>query len=214
MRILVVGATGTIGTAVVNALASHHELLRAARTTADHAVDICLPDSIQALFETVGPLDAVVCAAGDARFAPMNAMSDADYRVGISSKLIGQVNLARIAARYLRDEGSITLTSGALGRRPIVGATSVSMVNSALEGYVRAAALELPRGLRVNVVSPQWTIETLRLYGMDESWGVPASTVALAYVESVEGALTGTVIDAGWLHDSTVGSASVAVAIG
>lgn len=98
------------------------------------------------------------------------------------------------------------------GRVPIVGTTSISMVNAAIEGFVRAAALELPRGLRINAVSPQWTIETLELFGMDTSWGVPAERVALGYVESVEGTMSGTVIDAGWRYDAAQRPVSVAVA--
>jgi NAD(P)-dependent dehydrogenase (short-subunit alcohol dehydrogenase family) len=83
------------------------------------------------------------------------------------------------------------------------------MINSAIEGFVRAAALELPRGLRINAVSPEWTITTLKLYGMDPAMGVPAEEVAAGYVESVEGSMSGTVIDVGWRHDPAVGSVSI-----
>ncbi len=157
-------------------------------------------------------MDAIVCAAGDARFSAMEGMTVDDYGVGILSKLMGQVNLTRIGSEFVRDGGSITLTSGVTGRVPIVGTTSISMVNAAIEGFVRAAALELPRGLRINAVSPQWTIETLGLFGMDTSWGVPAERVALGYVESVEGTMTGTVIDTGWRYDAAQSTVSVAVA--
>ena len=209
MRVIVIGATGTIGTAVVNALSERHEILAACRTTAANCVDIGSADSIRALFASVGPVDAVVCAAGDARFGPMADLSLDDYAVGLDSKLMGQVNVTRIAADRLTDNGSITLTSGITGRMPIPGTTSVGMINGAIEGYVRAAALEMPRGIRINVVSPNWTVESLRLFGMDEAWGVPSAQVALGYLESVEGSLTGTVIDAGW-RDPALRSATVA----
>jgi NAD(P)-dependent dehydrogenase (short-subunit alcohol dehydrogenase family) len=140
----------------------------------------------------------------------MDDLSDDDYALGFSSKLMGQVNVVRIGHRYLRDDGSITLTSEVTGRRPMVGTTSISMVNTAVEGFVRAAALELPRGLRLNAVSPEWTITTLKLYGMDPSIGVPAEDVARGYVESVEGSMSGTVVDVGWRHDPAVGSLSIA----
>lgn len=212
MKVLVVGATGTIGREVVQRLCRRHDVLLGGRTMPGLAIDITSPASIGVFFEATGPLDAIVCAAGDARFGPMETMSADDYGIGLHSKLMGQVNLTRIGAQYVRDGGSITLTSGVTGRVPIVGTTSVSMVNAAIEGFVRAAALELPRGLRINAVSPQWTIETLRSFGMDTSRGVPAERVTLGYVESVEGTMSGTVIDAGWRYDAAHGLNSVAVA--
>ena len=212
MKVIVVGGTGTIGREVVRALAERHEVISACRVTAETCVDIGSTASITAMFLGTGPVDAVVCAAGDARFGPMDTLSEDDYGVALASKLMGQVNLARAAVDHLRDAGSITLTAGKLGRVPIPGATSVAMANGAIEAYVRAAALELPRGIRINAVSPNWTVESLRLYGMDESWGVPAAQVALSYVESVEGSRTGTVIDAGWQDEPALSSASVAAA--
>jgi NAD(P)-dependent dehydrogenase (short-subunit alcohol dehydrogenase family) len=212
MRVAVIGATGVIGTEVVKALSKRHEVVRCGRTTADFAVDISSSESIRDLFEAIGPVDGVVCTAGDNRFGPLDELSDDDYAFGFASKLMGQVNVVRIGHPYVLDSGAITLTSGVTGRKPIVGTTSIGMVNCAVEGFVRAAALELPRGLRINAVCPEWTTETLTLYGMDPSWGIPAERVALGYVESVEGTSTGTVIDTGWRHDPTVGSETIAVA--
>jgi NAD(P)-dependent dehydrogenase (short-subunit alcohol dehydrogenase family) len=212
MKIVVIGGTGTIGTEVVRALDARHAVVRACRTTAEACVNIESPASIRALFQAIGTVDAVVCAAGDARFGPMDGLSEDDHAVGIASKLMGQVNLARLAVPHVHDGGSITLTAGVTGRRPIPGTTSVGLINSAIEGYVRAAAMELPRGIRINAVSPNWTIESLALFGMDTSWGVPAATVALGYVASVEGDFTGTVIDAGWQHDPGDRSKTVAAA--
>jgi NAD(P)-dependent dehydrogenase (short-subunit alcohol dehydrogenase family) len=146
------------------------------------------------------PVASVVGAAGDAVFKPLDELSDDDHALGVTSKLMGQVNVVRHAHRFVQDGGSFTLTSGKLGRRPMPGTASISLINGALEAFVRAAALELPRGLRINAVSPEWTTETLQLYGMDPSWGIPAQRGAPAYVEAVEGVLTGTVIDAGWRY--------------
>jgi NAD(P)-dependent dehydrogenase (short-subunit alcohol dehydrogenase family) len=119
MKVAVIGATGVIGSEVVKALSERHEVLRCARTTGDFAVDITSSKAIRDLFETTGAIDAIVCAAGDNRFGPMDALSDDDYTFGFSSKLMGQVNLVRIGHSYLRDGGSMTLTSGVTGRRPI-----------------------------------------------------------------------------------------------
>ena len=212
MKILVIGATGTIGREVVKRLAEEYDVLLGSRTTAGLAIDITSPASIRAYFEATGPVDGVVCAAGDARFGPMDSMTDEDYEVGLRTMLMGQVNVTRIGTEFIRDGGSITLTSGIGGRVPIAGTTSISLVSAAIEGFVRAAALELPRDIRINAVSPQWTVETLARFGMDTTWGVPAARVALGYVESVEGTLTGTVIDAGWRRDLEAAMVPVAVA--
>jgi NAD(P)-dependent dehydrogenase (short-subunit alcohol dehydrogenase family) len=215
MRVLVIGGTGTIGSAIVRSLSAQHDVLVACRSVRDTPVDITDPDLIRQLFERIGTVDAVVCAAGEAVFKPLDELSDDDH--GVASKLMGQVNVVRHGHPFVQDGGSLTLTSGKLGRRPMPGTTSISLINAALEGFVRAAALELPRGLRINAVSPEWTTGTLELFGMDPSWGISAESVAAAYVVAVEGSMTGTVIDAGWLYDPaadylTVATGSLAVA--
>jgi NAD(P)-dependent dehydrogenase (short-subunit alcohol dehydrogenase family) len=212
MRVIVIGGTGTIGKEVVAKLAERHDVLTGGRSTGDFVVDIMSPDAIRRLFEATGQIDAVVCAAGEAVFKPLDEMTDEDFAFGFSYKLMGQTNLVRIGQKYLRDRGSFTLTSGATSRRPMAGSTGYSMVNAGVEGFARAAALDLPRGIRINAVSPEWTTTTLQLYGMDPGRGVPAEQVALGYVESVEGTRTGTVIDAGWTYDWAVDSLSVGAA--
>ena len=210
MKVLVIGGSGTIGQAVVGAIAERHDVQTCGRTTCDLVVDITSSDSIARLFDTTGPVDAVVCAAGDVVFKPLEEMTDQEFTFGLTNKLLGQVNVVRFGHPFIRDGGSITLTSGVTGRRPIPGCTSVAAVNGAVEGFVRAAALELPRGIRINAVSPQWTIETLTRYGMDPAWGVPAADVARGFVESVEGTMTGTVLDAGWVDEPTPASRPLA----
>lgn len=209
MRVIVIGGTGTIGSEVTRLLSRKRDVLVACRTSGAVAVDIGSADSIRRFFHAVGSIDAVVCAAGDATFKPLMNMSQADLALGLDSKLMGQVNLVQIGYPYLRDGGSFTLTSGVTARRPIPGATSYALVNAAIEGFVRAAALELERGIRINAVCPQWVDRTLERYGMDPTWGVPAAVVARGYAESVEGTRTGTVIDAGWEHDWHEGSLAV-----
>lgn len=76
MRILIVGGTGTIGRPPVAALQNRHDLVLASRQKAHEQVDISDPASIRALYKRVGKLDAVVCAAGDAKFSPLAARAD------------------------------------------------------------------------------------------------------------------------------------------
>ena len=126
-------------------------------------------------------------------------MTDADYELGLRSKLMGQVSLARMAKDHLRDGGSITLTTGVLAMHPMQGSASISMVNAGLEGFVRAAALEMPRKIRINAVSPPWVKETMVKFGMDPASGLAAATVAKAYVAAVKGSHQGKILDPGRL---------------
>jgi NAD(P)-dependent dehydrogenase (short-subunit alcohol dehydrogenase family) len=192
MRILVIG-TGTIGGAVVAALSAGNEIISASPRSAPLKVDIAAPASIQQLYRSVGKLDAVVCAAGQAKFAPLAQLSDADFRFSVDNKLMGQVNVVRFGFEYVRDGGSFTLTAGSLAQTPMPGSAAVSLVNAGIEGFARAAALEAPRKIRVNAVSPPWVTETLRALKMDPSAGLPAAVVARAYVRSVTGTDTGSV---------------------
>ena len=195
MHVIVVGGTGTIGSAVAAALLPRHEVVVAGRKTGVVSVDLALPESIRAMFQAVGKFDAVVSAAGQAKFGSLDDLTDADYLFSFSNKLMGQANLVRIGRQFIADGGSLTLTTGVLGQEPIKGSASISMVNAGLEGFVRAAALELPRGIRVNVVSPPWVTETLVARKMDPSPGMSAARVAQAYLASVEGTMTGQTLD-------------------
>ena len=196
MKIVLIGASGTIGQAIEKALSTRHQVVRVGRTKGEFQVDLASAESIKRLFERVAPFDAVVCAAGAARFAPLEKLTDEDFVFSLDNKLMGQVNLVRLGAKHIRDGGSFTLTSGVLASEPMPGSAAISLVNAGLEGFVRAAALELPRGVRVNVVSPPWVSETLQSMGKDPAAGMPAQQVAAAYVAAVEGQQTGQVISA------------------
>ena len=195
MRILVIGATGTIGGPVVQALSEGNEIVAVSHKSTPLTVDLSDGDSLRAMYRKVGKVDAVVCAAGSAKFAPLAQLSDDDFRFSLHDKLMGQVNLVRIGFDHVRDKGSLTVTSGVLARAPMSGSAAISLVNAGLEGFVRGAALEAPRRIRVNVVSPPWVSETLVALKMDPSQGLPAATVARAYVRSVNGTETGAVIE-------------------
>ncbi len=197
MKVLVIGATGTIGKAVTQALAARHQVVAAGHSTGDLRVDLTVKSSIVQLFSTVGRVDAVVSTAGRVKFGPLAELSDDDVQLGVLDKLLGQVNLVRCGVDVLNDKGSITLTAGLASRSFSPGSAPISMANAGLEAFVRAAALEMPRGIRLNVVSPGWVLETLQALGMNLEPGIPAAEVAQAYVESVEGNQTGAVIDVG-----------------
>jgi NAD(P)-dependent dehydrogenase (short-subunit alcohol dehydrogenase family) len=194
MRILVVGATGTIGRAIVAALSAGNDVIPASLRSATIKVDIADPGSIQRMYRSLGRVNAVVCAAGQAKFAPLAQLSDADFRFCLDNKLMGQVNLVRFGFEQMEDGGSFTLTTGILAQTPMPGSAAISLVNAGLEGFVRAAALEAPRHIRVNAVSPPWLSETLQALKMDPSQGLPADTVARAYVRSVTGKETGSTL--------------------
>ena len=196
MRIVVVGATGTIGRSVAKLLLTEYNVVKVASKSGDIRANITSKDSIERFFQQVGSFDALVCTAGIARFAPLDELSDEDFQLGLTSKLMGQVNLVRLGLKQINDNGSFTLTSGVLSQQPMPGSSSISMINAGIEGFVRAAALEMPRGIRINAVSPPWVKETLEALGMDSSSGMPAERVAQAYRSSVSGTRTGVVINA------------------
>ena len=195
MRIILIGGNGTIGREVARALEVKNEVVIASRSSATLQVDIASPESVEAMFRSAGAFDAVVCAAGSARFGPLDDLEYEDFLFSVSNKLMGQVNLVRIGRTYINDNGSFTLTSGVLAKEPMPGSSAISMVNAGLEGFVRAAQLELERGVRVNVVSPVWVQETLLAMGRSTAEGMPAALVARAYVASVSGTMKGTVLD-------------------
>jgi NAD(P)-dependent dehydrogenase (short-subunit alcohol dehydrogenase family) len=197
MRIVLVGASGTIGQAVVNELGGRHEIVTAGSKSGDVRLDLTDAGSIRAALAKVVPFDALVSTAGKVKFAPLQDMTEADYAIGLKDKLMGQVNLVLVGREFIADGGSFTLTSGVLTHDPVRFGSSASMVNGAIEAFVRAAAIELPRGLRINAVSPGVLVESLPAFGpfFRGHEAVPGPRVALAYAKSVEGARSGQVFE-------------------
>ncbi|WIX79950.1 short chain dehydrogenase [Amycolatopsis carbonis] len=195
MKIIVVGASGTVGGAVSAALeAAGHEVVRASRR-GPVQVDLEDTSSIEALFRAVPEGDAVVCCAASGPLVDLASASDEEFADGLRGKLSGQVALARHALHRLRDNGSITLTGGTFAA-PLAGGSLGALVNAGLAGFVRNAAAELPRGLRINVVSPGWVSETLAALGISDAVGTPAAEVARWYVGCVCGTSSGQTITA------------------
>jgi NAD(P)-dependent dehydrogenase (short-subunit alcohol dehydrogenase family) len=195
MKILVLGGSGVIGRAVVKALSPRHEVVVASRSSPAHRVDAREPASLRRLFESVGRVNAIVSVLGDVHWGPLADLTEERFRLGVEGKLMPSVNIALLGQNFLHDGGSVTLTSGVLSEQPIRSGTSATAVNSAIEGFVRGAAVELPRGLRINAVSPGVVRESWDKVGslVPGFETVPADRVALAYVRSVEGAQTGQV---------------------
>ncbi|GIV32461.1 MAG: short chain dehydrogenase [Saprospiraceae bacterium] len=199
-KIILIGASGTIGRYVEERLRKRHEVLRAGRKGPDLAVDISEPSSIEAMYREAGPVDAVVCIAGEARWAPLEKLSEEDYYVGIRSKLMGQVNLVRLGLDHLNPGGSFTLTTGILAEDPVPQTTSAAMVNGALHGFVKAAALEMKRGHRINAVAAGLVEPAAEKYA-DYFPGhnpVPMVRVVNGYVRSVECRGNGEIIRVYW----------------
>lgn len=192
MRIVVVGATGTIGKAVADALSSGHEVLRASRK-GEITVDIDDPASIKSMYASLGKVDAVVSCAGNADFAPVDKVSDAQIQHTLASKLVGQMNLVRFGIDHVNDGGIFVLTAGIFSQKPMPGASTIAAVNGALESFARGAALELPRKLRIVTVSPPFIHETARAMGMPGG-DISAADNATFYVSAVEDGATGSVI--------------------
>lgn len=197
MKILLVGASGTLGQAVARQLGQQHQILAAGRHSGELRVDLTDDASVAELFARTGPVDAVISTAGKLYFGPLQEMTPEQFNIGLQDKLLGQVRLALVAQHHLNAGGSITLTSGIVSAQPIRDGVNATSVNAALEGFVRAAALELlPRGLRINVVSPNVLIESMAAYGpyFPGFEAVSAQRAALAFQRAVEGIQSGETI--------------------
>ncbi|NUY30134.1 short chain dehydrogenase [Paraburkholderia sp. JPY303] len=201
MKIVVIGAGGDVGRPVADELGrdGKHEVIRVGRTRGDHQVDITRDDSVSALFEQIGPIDAIVAAAGNVILAPVEKMTAADFHRGLQDKLLSQVRVALIGQHYLSDGGSITLTSGIAVDDPIAQGSHAAASNAGIEGFVRAAACDFRRGIRINAVSPTMLLESMNRFGrfFPGYEGVPATRVAMAYRRSVEGVQSGRVYRVG-----------------
>ncbi|REH75362.1 short chain dehydrogenase [Staphylococcus felis] len=194
MKIVIIGATGTIGRKVTEKLESNgHKTIKIGSKTGDYQLDITSPKEIEEMYKNIPNIDAVVSVTGGATFKALNEMSIEENQVAVQSKLLGQINLVLIGQHYLNKNGSFTLTSGIMMDDPIKMGSSAAMANGGIVGFVTSAAIELQNGLRINNVSPNVVEEALGKYGafFKGFTAVPVDTVANAFVKSVEGAQTG-----------------------
>ncbi len=196
MKILIIGGQGTIGNKVSKYFSENHEVIVAGRNTGDVTIDITSSESIENVLKNIDNLDAVVCIAGEAKWDFFKNLSEEDFYIGLKSKLMGQVNLVRIAQNYLNEGGSITLSTGILADDPVVKTSSAAMVNGAIHSFVKAVSLELTNNLRVNAVSLGVVEDAYEKY-KDYFPGhnpIPTKKVINAYVRSVLGKDNGRII--------------------
>jgi NAD(P)-dependent dehydrogenase (short-subunit alcohol dehydrogenase family) len=198
-RVLLFGASGKLGLAVHRALESRgHRVLTASRTSGEYQVDVRSSEQIAAVYERAGHIDAVATATGHVPYKLIRDMTPADYLAGFQDKILAQIEIVRLGLTHVDARGSFTLITGVFGRQPVLTATAAAMANGAIEGFVRAAALEIAPQ-RINAVSPTIFTESVADAG-DAAPGfqpVPLSVVGDTYIRSIEGAQTGQVWELG-----------------
>lgn len=190
-KAVLIGATGTIGKAVNQQLTEKGYDVIATSRKLTPSIDIENKESIDNFFADKKDVDAIICAAGDASFGAFSNLTDEQINIGLNSKLMGQVNICRKALKALKPSGAIILTGGIFAHNPWPETTNIAMVNAALEGFVKALALELSEGRRILVVHPPFVKETAQAMGMDGSNCPPAMEIARVYVQGLEGKESG-----------------------
>ncbi|GGZ14670.1 short chain dehydrogenase [Echinicola pacifica] len=201
MKIVIVGGEGIIGKALQDKLSDADELLIAGRSSGEYRVDFTDENSVSAFFSSIGMVDAVIVTAGSAPFKALEEMTTQDFEAGLKSKLMGQVNIALHAINNIRPGGSITLTSGVLAEDPIPSGAALSMVNQAVNGFVIGAYGELiKKGIRINAVSPALVEDSYEKLKDQFPGHIPApmGEVAMAYLKSIKGIITGQIIKVGY----------------
>jgi len=195
MKIIIVGASGTMGKHLTSAFEKEHEVITAASEGCDLQVDITSTESIENMFKKVGPFDALISTAGPTFVGPWKKLNDVTFRQGVEGKMMGQINLVLIGQHYINPKGSFTLITGALSHDPQKNFTNASAANGAVEGFVKAAAIELENGIRINAVSPT-VIENSPQYFPYFPGDIPVTMQQLefGFRKSVFGANTGQVI--------------------
>ena len=196
MRVLVVGRAGTVGQAAIGGLSKKHEIIIAGRTSGDVTVDLKDEASVAAMYLKLGKVDAVVAATGHSHFGPVAEMTPTQFLDGLKDKVMGQINLVLLGFAHVNDGGSFTLTSGILSHEPIRQGSNAAACDGAIDSFVIGAAIEMPRAIRINAVSPGLLEDAVLRYDGYFPGHKPVSSrrVGYAFAKSVEGAVTGQII--------------------
>ena len=196
MKIIIVGASGTMGKYLTTAFEKEHEIIRVSTRGGDIPTDITSPESVDNMYTSAGAFDALICTAGPTHVGPWKKMTPADFKKGLDGKLLGQINLVLIGQQYINPKGSFTLITGALTHEPQRNFANASAANGAVEAFVRAAAIELENGIRINAVSPT-VIENSPQYFPYFPGEMPTTMKALefGFRKNVFGAGTGQIIE-------------------
>lgn len=196
-RIILIGATGTIGREVAQLLkAAGHEVIEVSRSFGEYRADMGDMESLKSLFKSINRFDAVACAAGGVAAMPLEQLEDEHFNISIAGKMMGQVNIVRAALPYINDNGAFALVSGILSQEPILGGVIGTMINGAVEGFAKAAACEMPRGIRINCISPNVLQESAAYHPYFPGFiPVEAWKVAKAYEKALLGISNGSIIN-------------------
>ena len=195
MKIIIVGATGTMGKHLASAFEKDHEIIRVSSHGGDIRADITSVESIENMFKQVGSFDALISTAGPTYVGSWKNLTDKEFRIGVEGKMMGQINLVLIGQHFINPKGSFTLITGALTHDPQLNFANASAANGAVEGFVRAAAIELGNGIRINAVSPT-VIEDSPQYFPYFPGEIPTTMKQLefGFKKSLFGAITGQII--------------------
>lgn len=195
MKIVIVGASGTMGKHLSKAFGNEHEVVKVGFKGEEFRVDITSTEDIERMYKEIGSFDALICTAGPTHVGPWKTLNDETFRKGVEGKMMGQINLVLIGQHYINPKGSFSLITGALTQEPQRNFANASAANAAVEGFVRAAAIELENGIRINAVSPT-VIENSPQYFDYFPGDIPVTMKQLefGFRKSVFGAGTGHII--------------------
>jgi NAD(P)-dependent dehydrogenase (short-subunit alcohol dehydrogenase family) len=199
MKIIIVGGTGTIGKRVTAALQSEgkHEVIVAGLKSGDIQMDIRSVPSIVNFFDKLGPFDALISTTGAAQLGYLYNLKEEDMMVGIQGKLLAQINLVLVGLKSINAGGSFTLTSGILAEEPIMQGAACTVADAAVNAFVKAAAIELKSGVRINAVAPGVVEDSPALHQFFPNHKpVAMSHVTTAYIKSVLSNCSGEVLRA------------------
>ena len=196
MRVLIIGAGGTIGKKLTPRLRKNHDVITAGRSSGDVNVDISSQESIKRMFDKLPKVDACICIAASGPMDDFATITEDQLKTDMQAKLFGQINLVLIGQHYLNDNGCFTLTSGVFADVPYKGVTGGALTSGALHSFTLSASVQLPRNLRINVVSPGMAEDSAAAYAQNFPGlaVVPMESITDAYELTVEQEINGQIL--------------------